>query len=536
MIEMKNLSAFIECSTGSTPTVATLKKHIDLLELFGYDRLWLGVTDAYKIPSEPYFNYNRGGYTKEQFQEIDAYAEGKGIELCLNFQTLAHLAYIIRYDDYHPIMDTEDILMVGEEKTYELIDKMFASLSESVKSRTIHIGMDEALNLGLGNYLKKNGYREKKDILLEHLNRVCEIAQKYNYSCEIWADMFFRLAKGSDFDESGVIPDEIKGLVPEGVRLVHWAYGKQPDERLRDRLKTVKAITGSASLAGCAWKSMGLAPNNVYSISIMERQFAICREIGIDQYMVTLWSDGGAHCSTFAVLPSLFAASEFAKGKTIAEIDKGRFKEIVGLDYDSFMLLDYMNDPFQKNILADQFNCRCYWGLLTDLFIPYYDAYISEGSNEAYARLAKQYEAVDAGEYQLIFNNYINLSRVLSIKMNLSQMIRKAYKAGDKELLEQYATVEIPQMIAYMETYIEDFEKFWLWENMAYGLEVHHLFNGGLIIRWKSVARRLLDHVENGTRIEELEHEALRPCLRSSVTEDTCFEMNYHNIISFCGI
>lgn len=536
MIGIKNLSAFIECSTGSTPTVATLKKHIDYLSEFGYNRLYLGATNAYKIPGEPYFNYNRGGYTKEQFQEIDAYAEGKGIELCLNFQTLAHLNSINRYDDYHPIMDTEDILMVGEEKTYELIDKMFASLSESVKSRTIHIGMDEAFNLGLGKYLQKNGYREKSEILLEHLNRVYEIAKKYNYSCEIWADMFFRLAKGSGFDDSGVVPDEIKGLVPEGVRLVHWSYGKLPDDVLRNRLETVKAITGSASFAGCAWKSMGLAPNNVYSIARMERQFALCRETGIDSYMVTLWSDGGAHCSTFAVLPSLFAASEFAKGKSAAEIDKERFREITGLDYDSFMLLDYMNDPFQKNILADQFNCRCYWGLLTDLLIPYYDAFISEGCNEAYARLAEQYEAVDAGEYQLIFNNYINMSRVLSIKMNLSQMIRKAYKAGDKALLEQYATKEIPQMIAYMETYIEDFEKFWLWENMAYGLEVHHHFDGGLIIRWKSVARRLIDHVQNGTLIEELEHEALRPNLPPTCTEDTCFEMNYHNIISFCGI
>ena len=74
MTEIKNLSVFIECSTGSTPTVATLKKYIDIMEAFGYNQLYLGATDAYKIPDEPYFNYNRGGYTKEQFQEIDAYA------------------------------------------------------------------------------------------------------------------------------------------------------------------------------------------------------------------------------------------------------------------------------------------------------------------------------------------------------------------------------------------------------------------------------------------------------------------------------
>ena len=87
MNTIDNLAVFIECSTGSTPTVQTIKRYIDYTSAFGYNQIYLGVTDAYKIPEQPYFNYNRGGYTKEQVQEIDSYAAAHGRELRVNFQT-----------------------------------------------------------------------------------------------------------------------------------------------------------------------------------------------------------------------------------------------------------------------------------------------------------------------------------------------------------------------------------------------------------------------------------------------------------------
>ncbi len=535
MHQFETLSAFIECSTGSTPTVEALKKHIVLLSKFGYNCLYLGVTDAYKIPEEPYFNYNRGGYTREQFQEVDSFAKEHGMELRVNFQTLAHLGHLSHHDCFHPLMDTRDILMVGEDSTYEFIDKMFASLSQSVSSRTIHIGMDEAFDLGLGNYLKKNGYHNKRELLLYHLNRVVELAKKYNYTCEIWADMFFRLVDGSDFNDNGKVPEDIMGLLPEGVVLVHWAYHKQEPGVLEYQLSAVKALTGRVAFAGCAWKSQGLAPNNRYSMEVMEKQFAICKELEISHYMVTLWSDAGAHCSTFAVLPSLFAAGEFARGKTkMAELDKDRFKELVGVDFDAFLLLDNLNNPFFKNL--ERQNTRCYWGLHADLFIPSYDQLLSPGTNEAYEALAEKYAAIEGGEYQLMFNNYINMARVLSIKMELSGKIRRAYESGDKESLRHFATVEIPAMVDRMETYVLNYEEAWLWENMPYGLEGRDLFDGGLICRWKSCARRLLAYVEKDVAIQELETKALPPCILPSTDEDRCFELNYNNIISFCGL
>src|SRR5690606_5099097 len=47
--------------------------------------------------------------------------------------------------------------------TYEFIDAMIASAARIFRSRTIHIGCDEAWNLGLGNYFWNNGLRPKAE-------------------------------------------------------------------------------------------------------------------------------------------------------------------------------------------------------------------------------------------------------------------------------------------------------------------------------------------------------------------------------------
>lgn len=312
-----------------------------------------------------YFNYCRGGYTVEQLQEVDAYAEEKGIELRVNIQVLGHLHYLKRHNCYAPLFDTNDSLMVGDSKVYELVDKMLATMSKAVKSRVIHIGMDEIFELGLGRYLKENGYVNNRVLFLEHLNRVVELAKKYNYTCEIWSDMFFRMVQGSDFGETGVIPADIRDSIPEGVRIVHWYYVKQPDENFTRHLRENKAICDEVSFATCARKITGLSPENKYCAEMIEQQLRICRQEEIDHFMVTVWTDCGAHCSNYAVLPVLFATAEMARGKSLAEVDKAT-SEGSSVSYAT-------NDTYSTDGTAVRVNVKGVWtenNLKNATFVP----------------------------------------------------------------------------------------------------------------------------------------------------------------------
>lgn len=81
--------------------------------------------------------------------------------------------------------------MVGDERVYELIDKMFVAAKECFTSRRINVGMDEAFALGRGKYQDLHGVRSRMDILTEHLAKVVEIAK--NGCGIIWTERLRRL-------------------------------------------------------------------------------------------------------------------------------------------------------------------------------------------------------------------------------------------------------------------------------------------------------------------------------------------------------
>ena len=55
---------------------------------------------------------------------------------------------------------------------------MLKTVSECFTSTRVHIGMDEAVRVGLGKYLKNHKFGDRFDIINRHLHRVCEIAEK----------------------------------------------------------------------------------------------------------------------------------------------------------------------------------------------------------------------------------------------------------------------------------------------------------------------------------------------------------------------
>ena len=87
--------------------------------------------------------------------QMDKYAAMFGIELVPCIQTLAHLECVLRWQEYADVRDIDNILLVDEPKTYELIRDMFCQMAKSLHSRRINIGMDEAHMLGLGKHLER---------------------------------------------------------------------------------------------------------------------------------------------------------------------------------------------------------------------------------------------------------------------------------------------------------------------------------------------------------------------------------------------
>ncbi|MFR7855595.1 MAG: family 20 glycosylhydrolase, partial [Acutalibacteraceae bacterium] len=224
MESKKRIGVMLDCSRNAVMKPSSVKNYMDILSKMGYNMLMLYTEDTYEVEDEPFFGYLRGRYSENELKDIADYGEQVGIEVIPCIQTLAHLNQIFRWSCYKSINDTEDILLADCDRTYELIEKMFKSIRRCFKTDIVHIGMDEAHNVGLGKYFKEHGPVDRFSLLSRHLKRVSEIAERYGFKPIMWSDMFFRLANGGDYycSRSDIVTDDIAALVPENVSLVYW--------------------------------------------------------------------------------------------------------------------------------------------------------------------------------------------------------------------------------------------------------------------------------------------------------------------------
>ena len=511
--KFKNFGVMIDVSRNAVIKVDTFKWYLPILKKMGYNCVFLYAEDTYSVEGEPYCGYMRGRYTAEEMRELDEFASGIGVEIIPCIQTLAHVNATLRWQQI-PI-DTDDIMLVDDERTYELIDHMFASLSKNFKTRKIHVGMDEAYMLGRGKHLDIHGYQPISEIIKRHLDRVCEIAQKYGYEdVMLWSDMYLRAFNGGDYflRDYMKVPKEVIDAVPDGVIPVYWDYYHNNERDYDVNFDAHKQMSNNTWFAGGAWSWGGFMPHNNYSLTTMKPGIRSAIKNKVKNAFITMWGDDGAECSKAAMLPSLFAISEFAKGNEDMDIIKTKFKRLTGISYDDFMLLDAPNDVNGVSAeYSDPVNPSKYM-LYSDYFNGFLDVTVVGGEGEKYRELAGKLSAVAAKsrKFGYLFKTAARLCEALSVKFELGYKTRAAYKAGDKDELRRLAENDYKEVEKLIKAYHRTFEEQWFYENKPCGFDVQDIRLGATIQRTISCRRRLLDYV-NGRidSIPELEEELL---------------------------
>ncbi len=510
-MDYKNFGALICCSSNGVMNVERVKVFIDQLSKMGYNLLELCIDDMYKIESEPYFGYLRGGYKKEEIWEMDSYAKEKGVELVPAIQTLAHLKNLVKIPHYSDIVDIDDILLIDEPKTYELIDKMFASIAESFSSRKVNIGFDEAYKVGLGRYLQEHGYTSRFTLLLKHLKKVVDIATKYGFKVHMWSDMFFHLANsGKYWDKHVHIPKEVREKVPENVEICYWDYYSDDEELYDEMLKSHEEFERELWFSGGAWTWNGFAPHNRVSMKNMLPAMKQVRNHGIQNVLITMWGDDGHDCSYFSVLPSLYAIRRFADGEFDEEKIKKEFEDLFGYSFDDFMLLDLPNKN-RSNPNSDKADNACKVLLFNDCFLGLKDVAMQDALPIPFGEYAKTLKETGKrmGEYQYLFENLSALCNVLELKTELGLRTRKAYVEDDRDML--YQLIEnYKETARRIDLFRDTLRKVWMKDNKPYGWDIHEIRLGGLKARLYDCGERIEEYLSGQVeRIPELEEKLL---------------------------
>lgn len=507
-LTFKRFGTQIDCSRNAVMSVDAIKRWIDLVAAMGHNTLMLYTEDTYEVDGHPYFGYGRGRLTKEEMKELDTYGAQRGIELIPSINTLAHLGTIFRWQQYGDIHDCEDILLCEDERTYELIDSMFRTLSECYTSKVVNVGMDEAGMLGRGKYYNEHGDARRIDILYRHLNKVAEIAKKYGKELLIYSDMFYHLATHAEYsDETAKVVEDVATQIPDNVSLVYWNYYKRTVEDYSAIMNVHKQIKpDNLWYYGGTWTWFSFTPENSYAIAHLSNAIRACQNTGVENMIISMWGDDGGECGRFAPLPSVFWATELAKGNTDEADIKKKFERLVGMSFDDFMLLDLTS-------LGETELYGCHptrYILYNDPFIGLADLTIPDHTRADHEKLVKQLAPLCRHErWGYLFQTLHDLCAVTAEKCDIGMRIRAAYDACDLKELKKLAG-ELRRIAKLVRKFYLSFRKQWMIENKGHGFDVSDARIGGVMTRLESCADRLEDYVAGRIeRIEELEEELL---------------------------
>lgn len=505
--------ALVSCTGNAIPKIERLKELVDLLQKMDYNYLELGMENLFEVDGEPEIGYLNGVYTKAEIKDLEMYALARGITIAPCIQTLGYMDTVLSRPAYAHLEDINGILMVDEPETYELIEKLIKTMREYFSTDVINLGMDEAHLVGLGRYLDKNGYVDRKELLIRHLHKVVNIATKYGFKPHVWSDLFIKLEHDGDYyPENPTISKKMLESVPENLEICYWDYGEHElkEEIFANLFKAHNEFNREVWYAGGAWCWGGFAPFNHFSLLSMEMAIRQAKAHNVKNIMVTLWSSDGGECPFTAVLPSLYAIREYSKGNFDEKKIAQGFKETFDLDFYDFMSLDLPNKTSRnKDFTIRENSSKSLF--YNDCFLGFLDYPLSELEHIPFEKYAKSLREIGPrmSEYRYLYDNLANLCDVLSIKAELGLKTRDAYKKGDKKALERLCD-DYLKCAELTENFYRSYREMWLYNYKPFGWELQSIRFAGLIERLKDCRLRILDYLSGKIDcIPELEKEIL---------------------------
>ncbi len=500
---MDSCGVMLDCSRNAVPTVAAVKRLIDRLALLGLNLLLLYTEDTYEVPTRPYLGYLRGRFTQAELRELDEYAAGYDIELMPCIQTLGHMNQFLQWSANDALRDKPDILLADEEQVYQFLREAIGTLRQCLRCKRIHIGMDEAHDVGLGRYRELHGDQDRMGILRRHLDRVVDICRENGFQPMMWSDMFFRLASptGDYLDPTAVLPESVVQGLPQ-AHMCYWDY-YSTDESAFDRLLTQHERMGPTAFAGGIWTWAGFLPHIKKTAATMGPGLRACARHRVGTVFATMWGDDGAETNAFLALNQMPVFSESCwQGPDAPQEDMARLGEkLTGIPQAAFEAFGEFY-PSQR----DERTGKAF--IWADPLYP-----LTNLGYETPSQAISRYAAAEQvlARYDLLETRYaLQLFRTARAKAELIRDLRPAYLAGDRDCLTRVANELLPGLIVLYQQLLSLHRQLWERDMRRNGWELLCQRYGGQIARLADVQDELQRYLSGQlSAIVELDEEPL---------------------------
>jgi hypothetical protein len=398
---------------------------------------------------------------------------------------------------------------------------MFEAAIAPYRSKRIHIGMDEAHDLGAGTYKKLHGQVPRFEIMNKLLNKVVEITDDLGLKPMIWSDMYFRMGSKNDdyYDKESVIPPVVAEKIPSQVQLVYWDYYHFDENFYLEWIDRHRALGTEPIFAGGLWTWTVFWLNFARTRVCTDAAMSACKKRGVKEAMTTAWGDDGNEVDMLSMLPGLQHFAEHGYNDTVSDEVLGRgFLGSVGDSIDDWNLGTLLDDtPGTMTVgeyykmcgseLPDNVDGDARWVvsnpskylLWQDPLLCLFDEDVKTVPfAKHYAKLSKDLKKalgrVKMGRPHLEFAKA--LAELMELKSQLGMDILRAYKEHDNDALTHICEKTLPKTIRKAEAMLEAHRNLWLSISKPEGWEVIDARYGALLARLRSAKMRLADYLD----------------------------------------
>ncbi|WP_225046887.1 beta-N-acetylhexosaminidase [Lacticaseibacillus kribbianus] len=528
------VGVMIDVARNAVPKVQTLKDAFVRLASLGYTEVWLYMEDCFEIPSQPYFGHQRGRYSQADLHELALAADAVGLTLVPAIQTLAHLRNLFKWRAFDDVMDAPDCLYVEKPETTAFLRQLLKAASAPFLTDKIHIGMDEAYNLGRGQLLRDRGLVSQEDLMVAHLKTVVGLCDELGLHPAMWSDMWFKMASKQHrlYDPDTEFSDDLVASIPP-VAQVYWDYYHE-DEAPYDRMFELhQKLKQPLIFASGIWTWNGLAPTVRTAQATLRAGMAAAAKAGVRDVVTTMWGDDGSEVPLRAAWLGLQTFAEYQYHDTVPDAwAAAQFALMQGRDYNAYLLLDKFENQLEDRpnmTIDDPGKILLYEDLLLQRYRKNLEGFDYAGH---YAQLAQDLAGATVAEPDRpMFTYYAHLAHTLSLKATALLELQTLLARGPEAV--PAVTQALNRLRQAMLVTIQEFRQLWHAERRGQGYEIMDLRLNGLIGRIDTTLWRVAAWVKGDDQLEELQAPVLE---MDKYTSGPTGRGRYIQIISACGI
>ena len=290
----------LDISRDKVPSMATLRRIVDLLKICNYNQFQLYTEHTFAYPGHETVWRNASPLTPDEIRELDAYCRMNDIELVPNQNSFGHMERWLVHPEYNSlaampkggavtpwgtVKKDPTTLDPGNPGSLELLAGLYDELLPNFSSRLFNIGCDETFEI------------KDPEVYVGFLLKVCNLVRERGFRPMFWGDIILKYPGLSE-------------RLPKDAIALDWGYeGSHPfaveTEQFAKAGLDFYVCPGTSS-----WNSLaGRVENMRENMAAAE---AAGRRNGAKGFLVTDWGDGGHWQPLAASLPGMILGGWFA--------------------------------------------------------------------------------------------------------------------------------------------------------------------------------------------------------------------------------